>query len=358
MDFWTLTYALSLFGSVSFGYLLLRFGLPDIRMLPRQVKLGLSGFAGLLLFLFSAGLSYLRLSLVHAYVVMPLIVLVGLFFIFVKNFVAPSSVARVAVPVARVAAVPTPAVEKKSRIKVSVPRVSVPKVSLPKVSIPKVKKPRSVKAEKIVTKRKEEVSKEVEKAKQAIKKIVEKKEGKPAAKPVVSKRKHYRATEMIEAKKEGRGVAAGLSRRERYLKRRGKLVEQVKADLNKQQPLPELQVEELSGLELGEGIDLSDLETLSDLGELSEAADVDLSSLEEGGELDLSSLAGLAETEEIPKEKKRTGCPSCGAKNTTIVYCPYCGKAFCSNCSLKVHRKRGLVFYQCPHCKKEVIVKA
>ena len=136
------------------------------------------------------------------------------------------------------------------------------------------------------------------------------------------------------------------------------MVEQIKADLNKQQALPELDTGEQELPELGneEGIDLSDLETLSNLSDLSEATDVDLSSLDEEN-ADLSSLAGLAETEEIHKEKKSAGCPNCGAKNTLIVYCPYCGKPFCTNCALSVKRKGELLYMQCPHCKREVIVK-
>ena len=142
--------------------------------------------------------------------------------------------------------------------------------------------------------------------------------------------------------------------------------EQAKADLTKpnelkgfSESMPIIPEEEIQ-LEFGEGLDLSDLETTGSLGELSELSDLEDSSLLELSNLADSSvenLGGLSEQSEITKEKGMS-CPSCNAKNASITYCPNCGKGFCTNCSLEINRKGELIFYKCPNCKKEVIVKA
>ena len=159
-----------------------------------------------------------------------------------------------------------------------------------------------------------------------------------------------------------------LSRRDSYLKRKEQFKEQAKADLTKSnefkgpsEPLPIIPEEEVQ-LEFGEGLDLSDLESIGSLGELSELSDLEggdssLFELEGLDDFSLDNLGGLSELSEIPKEKGMS-CPFCKAKNTSITYCPNCGKGFCTNCSLEINRKGELIFYKCPSCKKDVIVKA
>jgi hypothetical protein len=56
-------------------------------------------------------------------------------------------------------------------------------------------------------------------------------------------------------------------------------------------------------------------------------------------------------------EGKREGCPTCGKKGTTIVYCSNCGKPFCSNCAASVEGSDDYVKYKCPHCKSEFALK-
>ena len=118
---------------------------------------------------------------------------------------------------------------------------------------------------------------------------------------------------------------------------------------------PELEAKAEEAMDLGEGLDLSDLENVGSLEDLSEIADVDLEDL---GNTDLESLAGISETQTISKaDAQGAKCPNCGKLKGTIVYCPYCGKGFCSDCSTAVKREGELIHYKCPTCAKEVIVK-
>jgi DNA-directed RNA polymerase subunit RPC12/RpoP len=148
------------------------------------------------------------------------------------------------------------------------------------------------------------------------------------------------------------------TRRQRYLARRGQLVDEVRYDLAKPhepQPAPEAKpAAEATLEEISKGIDTSSLEQVGSLDELESLAD--LQSLEKISDVDLSNLGGLAEIQEIEKPKG-AGCPRCSAMHSTVVYCPYCGKGFCSNCSSKVQAKQEMVFYACPSCSKEVIVR-
>ncbi|MFH0987061.1 MAG: hypothetical protein V1911_03370, partial [Candidatus Micrarchaeota archaeon] len=119
-------------------------------------------------------------------------------------------------------------------------------------------------------------------------------------------------------------------------------------------------LEEFSLEEGGEesGLDLSDLNTASDISELAELGDMEnLESSELGEEFSLDNLAGVSKAKEVEK-KKGMGCPQCGATKGIVIYCPYCGSGFCSDCSGKVERRNDLVMYKCATCKKEVLVKA
>jgi hypothetical protein len=163
-------------------------------------------------------------------------------------------------------------------------------------------------------------------------------------------------------------------RRRKYLERRGEMIEEAKTDMfrtsdkkerdryekelfKESAPAAEISIEELS-----KGLDVEDLEKIGsidelgdlELGELGGITDKDLETL---AGLAKEDLAGVAEAEKIPKQKG-FACPKCGSAKSTVVYCPYCGKGFCSNCSDKIERKGELIFYGCPSCKKDVIVKS
>ena len=50
-------------------------------------------------------------------------------------------------------------------------------------------------------------------------------------------------------------------------------------------------------------------------------------------------------------------CPHCQAKNSRIVFCPYCGTGFCANCSPSITPTTEGFTYQCPKCGEPVPVK-
>ncbi|MBI1973303.1 hypothetical protein HYS54_00675 [Candidatus Micrarchaeota archaeon] len=150
--------------------------------------------------------------------------------------------------------------------------------------------------------------------------------------------------------------------RRRYLERRGELAAQAKQEM--MQPVQESRKVQQEVVAPGpqakdqtKGIDLSALSEVSSLQELESLENIEgLSSMEQSGDLSLEALAGLAEPETIPKERGM-GCPHCASVRSSVVYCPYCGKGFCSNCANRVTPKGDLIFYECPVCLKEVIVK-
>ena len=394
-EFWLYSYATSLFGSVSFGYFLLRYGMPDIRTLPRQIKLGLSGFAGMLIFLISAVISYFFLTPMFLYFLMPALTLVGIILIVLKNFFFSPKTIKIAVPVVKVSN-PSKIKQELKAKKLTKPKEVFEKPIVLKSSdlnkkakSKKLSAPEKVSEKKVASKA-EEIKKKLEAASSARIKVenqvqqVKKEnieiepERKAASNVHVGRESPYalhkrkRNEEPVEEQSTAGGVIPSkvehLSRRERYLRRRGLLVEQAKADLTKPKalkgesaPLPIIPEEDVN-LEFGEGLDLSDLDSADSLGELNDLASADdsigeLSGLDSLDEDTLGNLGGLSVEQEVKKEKGMT-CPTCGAKNVKIIYCPYCGKGFCSNCSLKVQRKGDLIVYQCPNCKKEVIVKA
>ncbi len=84
-----------------------------------------------------------------------------------------------------------------------------------------------------------------------------------------------------------------------------------------------------------------------------------------------AQLSGITESTtptEAQKEQKSSefvkiesesgmGCPNCHAKNTRIVFCPYCGGAMCTNCSPQIKIEGDHFIFTCPHCGEEVTVK-
>lgn len=308
--------------------------------------MGLAGASGIILFLLSAFIS-IFLSASNFYIIMFALTILSLIFIKVYlNFFASKTV-KIAVPVVRFvkSEKPKPVVSQaKSADNIGKTASKVGSdvgKAFSSISswVSEKMKPKPVQSVK-------EETKPTQKTEQAIQEIelVQQPEIKqPLKKPEVSK-----SIPGIKPK------TAPRHGRDRY-RRKEELVNQAKAELYSQssEPLPIVDESEVN-LEMGEGLELSDLETTSDLGEL--GGEEGLGDLE-NSELSLNDLAGLSEIQEIPKEKGMKGCPKCHNKNTTIIYCPYCGKGFCSNCADNVKTENNLIFYVCPHCKKEVIVK-
>ncbi|MBI5226301.1 zinc ribbon domain-containing protein [Candidatus Micrarchaeota archaeon] len=50
-------------------------------------------------------------------------------------------------------------------------------------------------------------------------------------------------------------------------------------------------------------------------------------------------------------------CPTCHQKNSRIVFCPYCGTGMCANCSPKVTPGPDGFTYACPKCQEDIPVK-
>ncbi len=57
------------------------------------------------------------------------------------------------------------------------------------------------------------------------------------------------------------------------------------------------------------------------------------------------------------KREDGMACPNCGAKNTKVVYCPYCGLGFCANCATSLVPGKDAFIYTCPKCGEDVKVK-
>lgn len=51
------------------------------------------------------------------------------------------------------------------------------------------------------------------------------------------------------------------------------------------------------------------------------------------------------------------GCPRCHAKNSRIVFCPYCGSGMCANCAPLITPKEDGFEYTCPKCGENVFVQ-
>ncbi len=56
--------------------------------------------------------------------------------------------------------------------------------------------------------------------------------------------------------------------------------------------------------------------------------------------------------------EKGVGCPTCHAKSSKIIFCPYCSTGMCANCSPSIKPLApGQFVYVCPKCGEEVSVK-
>jgi hypothetical protein len=108
-----------------------------------------------------------------------------------------------------------------------------------------------------------------------------------------------------------------------------------------------------SGVELFEDdISLGDGNEFGDLGEgFDDMSLGGLGDLEQG--LNSEGFDGMF----VDMGKRKEGCPNCGKKGTSIVYCSNCGKPLCSNCAVSVDGSESYVKYGCPHCKSEFAMK-
>lgn len=375
-----LVYFIAFFGSMSFGYFVLRFNIPDIRVVPREAKLGLSGIIGIIIFILSLGLYWLTDLNFLVFLPLTTLIFTGLFQ--VQQMMFAKKEMTVVIPVAKMEK-PAPG-EKKTEVR---PRLTVPPRVLEERQLsergafvretyappegrmmvekeqqqPAMEKPEvtPLEEEKYVETAREKYRERMEQRKKEEEEQESQRKEQEEARRAQEESKQVPAGQPMEAR-----VEPG-DRRRRYMERRGEMIQEVKTDMfrtserkekekyekelfKESAPAPQISLEELS-----EGLDVGDLEKIGSLDELGELG---FGELEGMGDKELQELAGIAEPEKMPREKGMS-CPKCSSKNSTIVYCPYCGKGFCSNCSDKVQRKGDLILYGCPHCKKEVMVK-
>ena len=369
--FSVLIYIISFFGSISFGYLILRFNIPDIRIIPRELKLGLSGILGVAIFGLSIGGSFfINLSFL---LFTPLWTLIFAALFYLYEMLTPKTEMSIAIPVAKVE---TP--EPKEKRVVVRPAYAAPKVleereiadrgAIARESYSQPARESMIVERTEVQERPEIQPREEE---QYIQKARERyMQRQPQKGPEIQYEEKLTPSPEINYQEKPKETS---DRRRRYAERRGELIEEAKTDMfrasetkerekaekelfKESAPSSELSLDELSeGLDIGELDKITSLDELGGFEELGGMSDKDLELLSNlAGE---EKLAGLAESGKIPKEKGM-GCPKCNSQNSSVVYCPYCGKGFCSNCSDKIQRKGELIFYGCPTCKKEVIVKS
>lgn len=94
--FWAAAYLLAFLGSVSFGYLALRYSIPNIRTVQTQAKLGMAGIVGLIFFIISTALSVF-FGRVILFVSLPGLTFITCLFFEVRNRFSPT--VEVALPV-------------------------------------------------------------------------------------------------------------------------------------------------------------------------------------------------------------------------------------------------------------------
>jgi len=373
--FWALVYIISFLGSLSFGYLILRFNIPDIRIVPREAKLGLSGIIGIILFALSLAMSYFIGLNFLIFIPLWTLIFTGMFEL--KQMAFGRKEVTVAIPVAKMELPPEPEKKVQMRSRTLSPRVLDERQVSERGAF--VRESYSPHEEKMLVERTgpikqesperpeiipQEEQKYIQSAREKFKERLEQQKMEEEA-----RKAGQEAMGVPEGKSmEGRAEEGG---RRRYAERRGEMIEEVKTDMFRASDKKEREkyekelfkesapASELSIEELGEGLDVEDLEkigSLDELGGLEGMGSISDKDMETLAGIAKGDLAGVAERERIPTEKGLS-CPKCRSTKSTIVYCPYCGKGFCSNCSDKIERKGELVFYGCPHCKKDVIVK-
>lgn len=409
MVFAFVIYFAAFLGSISFGYIVMRAAFPDTRALPRETKLGLSSIIGLIITFLAFVTSLLLPDAFLAFIPAYSIALYG-FFELRSRYFAPATM-RVAVPVIRMEApaiappVRKPAAEEEeiavlersmreaAARRVAKEEIAFPKreIAFPRKEIPEIR-PREEPEEAKVLPPKEELlapEEEFEELEEKLRKKAEMKERaelpeipkkgipilpqKPEEAPMRFPPKMEIPIQPVaipKAEAAPRGPGFMERRRQRYEERRAgrpaeprpEVVSAVAQEMRRPRrrregkaeavaaappTKEELTIEEIAG----------GLETAGSIGELSELEGLgSLGEMETKGEVSLEDIAGLSSVQEMPRERG-VGCPNCGDLKSTIVYCPYDGKAFCTHCAKSAQQKQGLIFYTCPHCSKEVVVK-
>jgi len=138
-------------------------------------------------------------------------------------------------------------------------------------------------------------------------------------------------------------------RKQRYIARRKKLGEELEPEVEKDVHLsltPPETTQSFPAIEDLPDLDVSNINKkgLDDL----DLSDIDLSKLE--------NIGGVSKEQEVSLHKT-VSCNNCDAIQSKIVYCPYCGKQFCSDCSPSIDKKGDNVIYYCPKCGKKVILE-
>ena len=96
--FWWTSYILAFLGSISFGYLTIRYSIPDIRETQNRLKLAFAGLVGMIFFVPSVILSFF-ISRPLLFVGLPVFTLLTCFAFTLKNTVFVPKTMKVALPV-------------------------------------------------------------------------------------------------------------------------------------------------------------------------------------------------------------------------------------------------------------------
>ncbi|MBI4360559.1 zinc ribbon domain-containing protein [Candidatus Micrarchaeota archaeon] len=70
-----------------------------------------------------------------------------------------------------------------------------------------------------------------------------------------------------------------------------------------------------------------------------------------------SVFAQMESQVSVVPTQKDTHCPTCKQKNSRIVFCPYCGTGLCANCSPSIVPGPEGFTYTCPKCQEDILVK-
>ena len=96
--FWAAAYILAFLGSISFGYLTVRYSIPDIREVPSRLRLAFSGIVGIIFFIPSV-ITSVFIGRPLLFVALPLFTFLTCFFFGLKNRFFASGTIKVALPV-------------------------------------------------------------------------------------------------------------------------------------------------------------------------------------------------------------------------------------------------------------------
>lgn len=101
-------YIASFLGSFSYGYLILRYSIPDIRKVETEAKMGLSFIVGIVLFAFCT-LASIFINQVLLICLFPMLAFVSCALIKLKQLLKPAQAATIAYPQMKIEHLETPA---------------------------------------------------------------------------------------------------------------------------------------------------------------------------------------------------------------------------------------------------------